>query len=58
MSIALHAPQYIYLALLFAGLIWAAHDHGKPRDDQNFWSTLIASSIMFALLYWGGFFTK
>lgn len=49
-------PQYVYLALCFFGLGITIAQHGQPRKDENAWSTLIASAIVLALLYFGGFF--
>ena len=47
----------IYLVLSAIGLLIAANQHGKPKKEpHNFWSTLIATSIVIWLLYSGGFF--
>lgn len=52
----MHAPQIIYLVLVFIGLMIAAREHGKPRVPSSFWITLIAALIVMSLLIWGGFF--
>lgn len=49
-------PQILYLVLLGTGALLAAHDHGKPRSDNNFWTSLISTAITLGLLIWGGFF--
>jgi hypothetical protein len=52
----LQAPQIIYVVLTFAGMLITAHNHGKPRADENFWTSLVATIIVYSLLAWGGFF--
>jgi len=49
-------PQIITLVLMGIGLLVAANQHGKPREDVNFWSALLSTAMTFGLLYWGGFF--
>ena len=50
-------PQIIYLVLAFAGLLSAANQHGKEKTGKhNFWSDLLTTSIVFLLLFFGGFF--
>lgn len=50
-------PQLIYLALLLAGMLLKAHQHGKPKEgNENFWTGFIAQAIIIWLLYAGGFF--
>ena len=56
MQITLHAPQIVYLSLVLIGIVTAIIDHGKPRTNENAWSTLVSAAIAIALLYWGGFF--
>jgi len=51
-------PQGIYLALIFLTIgINLARD-GQPRNvNYSFSAAVIAASISFSLLYWGGFFS-
>ena len=50
-------PQIIYLLIIFIGLLIASNEHGKDKKGKhNFWTTLIAASLVLYLLYWGGFF--
>jgi hypothetical protein len=53
----MHLPQWIYLAIALMGLLTSARDHGRPRTDQNFWTSLAATALALGLLYWGGFFS-
>lgn len=50
-------PQIIYITLTSIGLLTAARNHGKPRDNSNFWYTFTGSVIGYTLLIWGGFFS-
>ena len=52
------APQIIVIVLMSISLLTTAHDHGKPRKDNNFWTTLLSTAITFGLLVWGGFFNN
>ncbi len=49
-------PQIMILALMGAGLLIAANQHGKERKPVNFWTTLIAVVLEVSILIWGGFF--
>ena len=50
-------PQIIYLSLVFAGMLIAANQHGKPKEGKhNIWYSLIAQTIIMLCLYYGGFF--
>jgi hypothetical protein len=49
-------PQIIFLVLTGIGLLITANEHGKARKPTNFWSSLLSTAIIFALLIWGGFF--
>jgi hypothetical protein len=50
-------PEGIYLAFAALNLLAAAHIHGRPRTgEHNFPATLVGTSIVFGMLYWGGFF--
>ena len=52
-----HAPQIILVAMYLLGLGATLADHGKPKTgNNNFYISLIAYSITFFLLWWGGFF--
>ncbi len=47
----------IALIVVFgASLLIAAHVHGKPRDDYNFWCIGVSLAIEFALMWWAGLF--
>jgi hypothetical protein len=47
----------IYLVLVGVGLLISANRHGKiVSKEYNFWTTLVSSSIVLSLLYFGGFF--
>lgn len=50
-------PQILMIAIYMLSLGMHLAGHGKPRAGAyNFWSALIATAIVFALLIWGGFF--
>lgn len=49
-------PAIITIVLMSAGLLLTAHDHGKPRKPNNFWTTLLSTAITLGLLLWGGYF--
>lgn len=52
-------PQILIIALFLISLLIAANQHGKPKKgNHDFWASLIAVIINFALLYWGGFFNN
>lgn len=48
-------PKIIMALWLLARLCWVAHKHDEPRDEYNFWKTLIVGAVLIALLWWGGF---
>lgn len=51
--------QIIYLCLVLGGMLLSANKHGKEKTGkENFWTHLIASFLVVAILYWGGFFTN
>ncbi len=52
----MHIPQIIYLVLVACSLLVSAHEHGKPRANQNFWINFVTSAMVVGLLLWGGFF--
>ena len=49
------APQVVMNVLFSLGLLISANEHGKPRSNANFWTSLIAACIEVAILWWGGF---
>ena len=50
-------PALIYIILSAIGVGIVLARHGKAKDESyNFFSTLFHSSILWAILYWGGFF--
>jgi hypothetical protein len=51
-------PQYTYLALTLFGLGICLMQHGKPREPLNFGTTVVSSSLIWFLLYMGGFFDR
>jgi hypothetical protein len=58
MHFVLHAPQIVYLSIMFVALLLSAALHGKPRSNINFWTDLVSSALTIALMYWGGFFRQ
>ena len=57
MTLQLHAPQLIYIALLMIGIGIDTAKHGEPKTgNHNCTSSIIAAILTIALLYWGGFF--
>lgn len=49
-------PQLIYLALAAFGVGVALKTDKQPQEPHSFWHTVLVSSIILGLLYWGGFF--
>lgn len=50
-------PQIIWLGLMVLSLGMSLANHDKPKTGyENFWISLIAFGVHFALLSWGGFF--
>lgn len=49
-------PQIIYLILITLSLGMTMAKHGEPRENHNFWHSLIATVIGLWLLIAGGFF--
>lgn len=50
-------PQIMIIALYMLSLGINLANHGKEKNDKyNFWSSLLACVLIFALLNWGGFF--
>lgn len=51
------APQIIYICLLAMGIGISMSRHGDPKTGtHSVWSTIFATTIVVAILYWGGFF--
>lgn len=51
-------PSLVYLFLTAMGLGLIMAKHGQPRDEEyNIWTSLFAQIVVFAILYWGNFFT-
>ena len=53
-------PQLIYVCLAVAGITLNISKNGETKNatKYNGWASIIVNSIMFALLYWGGFFNN
>jgi hypothetical protein len=52
----MNAPQVTMIVLFALCLFSARIDHGKPRTGtHNFWVALICDALLFAVLWWGGF---
>lgn len=49
-------PQLIYLGITVLGLGVVLAKNGEPQEPYSFWKTILVSSIILCLLYWGGFF--
>lgn len=53
----MRVPQMIIIVLYGLNLGINLSKHGEVRNDKyNFWSSLLAFVIVFAVLRWGGFF--
>jgi len=54
----MHIPQYIYAGLSIIGLMAESYKHGKLKTGKHdVWTSIIATVIISALLFWGGFFS-
>ena len=47
--------QIIILCLIVSSLALSLAKHGEDRGEYNFWYTLIALTLEFFILKWGGF---
>lgn len=57
MTFTLHWPQIVYIVMVVLGLGMTATNHGnKKMGKDNFFISLISSTIMISILYAGGFF--
>jgi hypothetical protein len=55
--VSLGLPQLIYLALSLVGLGIELAKHGEPKSGRHdALSSVIASGVIFGILWWGGFF--
>lgn len=50
------APQIIMIVLFSISGTVTLLNHGKPKENYNFFMWILASVIELALLFWGGFF--
>ena len=51
------APQIILICIYALSLMLNAYTHGKDKKGKhNVFITIVAASITFSLLIWGGFF--
>lgn len=50
-------PQITYIALTCLGLGITAAKHGESRGKHNFFASAVASALVLALLWAGGFFS-
>lgn len=54
----MHAPQFIYIVLVALNVgIDLAKDGEPKKGNYNAIGSLIASALIMALLWWGGFFS-
>jgi membrane protein involved in colicin uptake len=51
-------PQIILTAILFIGLIKETYRAGIKRDKSDLIAVIIATTIIFGLLIWGGFYNQ
>lgn len=49
-------PQIIWIVLMCIGLGIDLANHGQPRTNTNFFTSLISAVIAFLILKAGGFF--
>ena len=49
-------PQIIFISLAILNLGIFLAKHGDRRENYNFFAQFFDYLILFALLYWGGFF--
>jgi hypothetical protein len=50
-------PALIYIGLNLMALGLSMAKHGEPKKgNENFFLTLFSVSLVFGLLWWGGFF--
>lgn len=56
MTFYLGAPQIILIVLFLLSIVYAAVQHGEPRENYNVWRVFWSAILELALLTWGGFF--
>ena len=57
MHLTFHAPQVLLVVLFSLSLGLSIARHGQPEEGRrNALYSLVSTAVMFALLYWGGFF--
>jgi len=49
-------PQLLFVIIIAMSIGIALAKHGKPSPKYNFWLTLLASAIWYAIAWSGGFF--
>lgn len=50
-------PQWFYIFMTIIGLCILSNQHGKPKTGvHNIWISIIATTPIWACLYFGGFF--
>ncbi len=53
----MHAPQIIWIVLAVLGVGISLAKDGEPKtDSHSFMTSVICTSIVASILYWGGFF--
>lgn len=57
MNIILNWPQIIVVLLMAVSVINHTINHGEFRGNYNAYINIGDQIILFALLYWGGFFS-
>lgn len=53
----MHAPQIVWLLLLFTAIGISLAKHGEPQENYSFPQKVIGAALGASILYWGGFFT-
>jgi hypothetical protein len=54
----MNAPQIVMIVILALGVGISMEQHGRPKTGtENCVITIIATGIMVALMYWGGFWS-
>lgn len=53
----MRAPQILLIVLYAISLLASAYLHGKPKEgNHNILVDIVGVTIIFSLLWWGGFF--
>ncbi len=54
----MNAPQITLIVIFALGTGITITRHGKPKKGkESLWLSLVSTSILAAILYWGGFWT-